>query len=79
MRYAWSRGSWQADNQPAPSSYFYFPPSLIFSSISRTFYVTESPTPIFGLSRFNSFLLFVIVPTAKLLVDLGDGSGWRLW
>ena len=36
--------------------------------------VTEVPTPIFGLSCFAYFLLFVIVPTWKLLVDLGVGA-----
>ena len=55
------------------------PPSQIFSLISLTYNVTEVPTTIFGLSHFNSFLLFVIVPTWKLLVDLGYGIDWRLW
>ena len=49
-------------------------PSLIFSSISLTFTVTEIPTPIFILSLFASSLAFVIVPTGKLLGDLGGGS-----
>ena len=49
-------------------------PSLIISSISPTFTVTEVPTLIFVLSRFASFLFFVVVPTGKLLVDLGGGS-----
>ena len=53
--------------------------SLIFSLISPTFNATEVPTPIFVLSCFASFILFVIVPTGKLLVDLGDGSYWQLW
>ena len=46
-------------------------PSLIFSSISMTFTVIESPTSIFFLSRFAFFLLLEIFPTGKLLVDLG--------
>ena len=48
--------------------------SLIFSSIFLTFDVTEVNTPIFVLSGFASFLLFIIVPTGKLLVDLWGGS-----
>ena len=35
--------------------------------------MTELPTPIFKLSQFYSFLIFVIVPTGKLLVELGVG------
>ena len=46
-------------------------PSLIFSSISPTFFVTEFPTQIFVLSCFSYFLLFVSVPKGKLLVNLG--------
>ena len=46
-------------------------PSLIFSSIYPTFTVTKFLTPIFFLCRLSSFLLFVIVPTGKLVVDLG--------
>ena len=42
-------------------------PSLIFT-------VIEVPTPIFVLSRFASYILFILVPTGKLLVDLGGGS-----
>ena len=53
--------------------------SLIFSLISLTFNATEVPTPIFVLSCFASFLFFVIVPTGKLLVDLGNESDWQLW
>ena len=49
-------------------------PSLIFSLISPTFTVTEVPTPIFILSCFASFLLFVFFSTAELLVDLGGGG-----
>ena len=57
-------------------------PSLIFSSISPTFFVTEFPTPIFFLSCFSLFLLFISVPTGKLLVNLGGvlsncGSDYR--
>ena len=48
-------------------------PSLILLSIYPTFTVTEVPTPIFILSRFSSFLVFLIVPKGKLLVDLGGG------
>ena len=50
-------------------------PSLIFSPISPAFTLIEVPTPIFFLSHFASFLLFVIVPTGKLLVDLGEVIG----
>ena len=58
-------------SQPAPHSSLYFLPSLIFSLISPNFTVTEVPTLIFVLSFFAFFLVFVIVPTGKLLVDLG--------
>ena len=56
---------------PHPSA---FPPPLIFSSISPTFTMTEVPTPIFALSRFSSLLLFSIMPTGTLMVDLGVGA-----
>ena len=46
---------------------------------SRSFCVTEVPTPIFVLFRFASFFRFVVVPTGKLLVDLGGGSNKQLW
>ena len=38
-----------------------------------------SPHPNIFLSRFASILFFVIVPTGKLLVNLGGGSDYRLW
>ena len=58
------------DNQLLP--YLSNISSLIFSLISPTFIVTEFPTKIFILYRFSYFLLFLIFPTEKILVDLGS-------
>ena len=52
--------------------------SLIFSLIYLNFTVTGVPKPIFVLSRFVSLFLFLIVPTDKLLIDLGGGGDSRL-
>ena len=48
--------------------------SLIFPSIYTNFAISKDPTPIFILSRFASFLSFIIVTTGKLIVDWGGGD-----
>ena len=48
-------------------------------SIFPTFTVTKVPNPIFFLSHFVLFLLFLIVLTGKLLVGLDGGEGVRNW
>ena len=57
---------------------FMLPPSLVLSSIYPTFTVTEVLTPNFVLSRFDSFLLFIIFLTGKILVDLVGGIDYQL-